>query len=56
MIHVDIGTPRDWKYGCGSFFAMRGGVPGKWGKVPPTLAKAQTTGAPTTVASDAEEE
>jgi hypothetical protein len=40
MIHVDIGTPRDWKYGCGSFFAMRGGA-GKWGKVPPNLAKAQ---------------
>jgi hypothetical protein len=40
MIHVDIGTPRDWKYGCGSYFAMRGG-PGKWGKVPSTLAKAQ---------------
>lgn len=42
MIHVDIGTPRDWKYGCGSFFAMRGGA-GKWGKVPSNLAKAQAT-------------
>ncbi len=38
MIHVDIGAARDWKYGCGSFFAMRG-TPGKWGKVPPSLAK-----------------
>ena len=55
MIHVDIGTPRDWKYGCGSFFAMRG-APGKWGKVPPTMAKAQPTGVPNVVASDAEEE
>jgi len=44
MIHVDIGTPRDWKFGCGSFFAMRGGVPGKWGKVPPTLARASAGG------------
>ncbi len=41
MIHVDIGTPRDWKYGCGSFFAMRG-APGKWGKVPGNLARAST--------------
>lgn len=41
MIHVDTGTPRDWKYGCGSFFAMRGGT-GHWGKVPPTLAKLQS--------------
>ena len=55
MIHVDIGQPRDWKYGCGSYFAMRG-TPGKWGKVPGTLAKAQTTGAPNVVASDAQEE
>jgi len=55
MIHVDIGTPRDWKYGCGSFFAMRGG-PGKWGRVPAALAKAQGTGAPQAVASDAAEE
>ncbi len=44
MIHVDIGTPRDWKYGCGSFFAMRG-APGKWGKVPAALAAAQPSGA-----------
>ncbi len=55
MIHVDIGTPRDWKYGCGSFFAMRG-APGKWGKVPGALAQAETSGGPKTVASDAEEE
>lgn len=40
MIHVDVGTPRDWKYGCGSFFAMRG-APGKWGKVPGAVAKLQ---------------
>jgi Peptidase M15 len=33
MIHVDIGTPRDWKYGCGSYFAMRDGS-AHWGKVP----------------------
>ncbi|WP_228259538.1 YcbK family protein [Siculibacillus lacustris] len=39
MIHLDIGAPRDWKYGCGSFFAMRGGAPGKWGKVPSALAR-----------------
>lgn len=43
MIHVDVGTPRDWKYGCGSFFAMRG-APGKWGKVPAALAAAQPAG------------
>lgn len=43
MIHVDTGTPRDWKYGCGSFFAMRG-APGKWGKVPAALAAAQPQG------------
>lgn len=43
MIHVDVGTPRDWKYGCGSFFAMRG-APGKWGKVPSALAAAQPAG------------
>ena len=55
MIHVDTGTPRDWKYGCGSYFAMRGGQ-GKWGKVPASLAKAQGTGAPTTVVNDASEE
>jgi hypothetical protein len=31
MIHVDVGTPRDWKYGCGhSYFAMRDGSAG-WG-------------------------
>lgn len=43
MIHVDIGTPRDWKFGCGgSFFAMRGGAPGKWGKVPGSLARVST--------------
>lgn len=33
MIHVDIGTPRDWKYGCGSYFAMRDGS-AHWGKMP----------------------
>ena len=55
MIHVDTGTPRDWKYGCGSYFAMRG-APGKWGKIPSTLAKAQGTGAPSTIANDANEE
>lgn len=44
MIHVDIGTPRDWKYGCGSYFAMRGGAPGKWGKVPGNLARNGMTG------------
>ncbi|MER2605202.1 MAG: D-Ala-D-Ala carboxypeptidase family metallohydrolase, partial [Siculibacillus sp.] len=43
LIHVDIGAPRDWKYGCGSFFAMRG-APGKWGKVPSALASAQPAG------------
>ncbi len=41
MIHVDTGTPRDWKYGCGSFFAMRGGQ-GHWGKTPGALAKVQS--------------
>ncbi len=55
MIHVDIGTPRDWKYGCGSYFAMRG-APGKWGKVPATMAKAQGTGLPQQIATDAQEE
>lgn len=54
MIHVDIGTPRDWKYGCGSFFAMRGGV-GKWGKVPGSLARAKT-GAPVQTVTDAQQE
>lgn len=43
LVHVDTGTPRDWKYGCGSFFAMRG-APGKWGKVPASLANAQPAG------------
>ncbi|MCE1235719.1 MAG: D-Ala-D-Ala carboxypeptidase family metallohydrolase [Hyphomicrobiales bacterium] len=43
LVHVDIGTPRDWKYGCGSFFAMRG-APGRWGKVPAALAAAQPVG------------
>ncbi len=33
MIHIDIGTPRDWKYGCGSYFAMRDGSNTRWGKV-----------------------
>lgn len=55
MIHVDIGTPRDWKYGCGSFFAMRG-APGKWGKVPGNLAKAKTGAPPSQTATDAQEE
>jgi hypothetical protein len=36
MIHVDIGTPRDWKYGCGSYFAMRDGS-AHWGKVPTSI-------------------
>lgn len=31
LVHVDVGTPRDWKYGCGSYFAMRDGSAG-WGK------------------------
>lgn len=43
LVHIDAGTPRDWKYGCGSFFAMRG-APGKWGKVPAALAAAQPAG------------
>ncbi|MBL8573996.1 MAG: DUF882 domain-containing protein [Hyphomicrobiaceae bacterium] len=34
MIHVDVGTPREWKYGCGSYFVARDGSDGKWGKVP----------------------
>lgn len=50
LIHVDIGTPRDWKYGCGSYFAMRGG-PGSWGKVPGNLAKVQTDTASATNAN-----
>jgi hypothetical protein len=25
LVHVDIGTARDWKYGCGTFFALREG-------------------------------
>ncbi len=50
MIHIDIGTPRDWKYGCGSFFAMRG-APGKWGKPPAALARA-STGAAEAAAED----
>lgn len=33
MVHVDVGTPRDWKYGCGSYFAMRDGSAG-WGRKP----------------------
>jgi hypothetical protein len=33
MVHVDIGTARDWKYGCGSFFAMRDGSVAR-GRVP----------------------
>ncbi len=36
MIHVDIGTPRDWKYGCGSYFAMRDGS-AHWGKLPASM-------------------
>jgi hypothetical protein len=43
LVHVDVGTPRDWKYGCGSLFAMRG-APGRWGKVPAALAAAQPSG------------
>jgi hypothetical protein len=31
MVHVDVGTPRDWKYGCGSYFAMRDGS-ASWGR------------------------
>lgn len=41
MIHVDVGTPRDWKYGCGSYFAMRNGT-AHWGKVPPGVQQAET--------------
>ncbi len=33
MIHVDVGSARDWKYGCGSYFAMRDHSAG-WGKPP----------------------
>lgn len=56
MIHVDIGQPRDWKYGCGSFFAMRG-APGKWGKVPTTmLAQQSRAGAKPVTVSDADGE
>jgi hypothetical protein len=55
MIHVDIGTPRDWKYGCGSFFAMRGGT-GKWGKVPPNLAKSQAAAIKSTGGEDTAED
>ncbi|KPL51059.1 hypothetical protein ABB55_01510 [Prosthecomicrobium hirschii] len=33
LVHVDVGTPRDWKYGCGSYFAMRDGS-SSWGRVP----------------------
>ena len=41
MIHVDIGTPRDWKYGCGSYFAMRDGS-AHWGRVPTSLVQMQS--------------
>lgn len=34
MIHIDVGTPREWKYGCGSYFVARDGTAGKWGRVP----------------------
>ena len=51
MIHVDIGTPRDWKYGCGSFFAMRGGT-AHWGKVPGSLAKAQSGSGSALISND----
>lgn len=40
MIHVDVGTPRDWKYGCGSYFAMRNGS-AHWGKVPASVREAE---------------
>lgn len=33
LVHVDIGTPRDWKYGCGSYFSMRDGST-SWGRTP----------------------
>jgi hypothetical protein len=33
LVHIDIGTARDWRYGCGSFFAMRDGS-ASWGRVP----------------------
>lgn len=33
MVHIDIGTARDWRYGCGSFFAMRDGS-SSWGRIP----------------------
>jgi uncharacterized protein YcbK (DUF882 family) len=36
LVHVDIGTPRDWRYGCGSFFAMRDGS-SSWGRAPGRL-------------------
>ncbi|MDR3494047.1 MAG: D-Ala-D-Ala carboxypeptidase family metallohydrolase [Ancalomicrobiaceae bacterium] len=40
MIHVDIGTPREWKYGCGSYFTMRDGS-AHWGKVPTGVVQSQ---------------
>jgi hypothetical protein len=34
MIHIDVGTPREWKYGCGSYFVARDGTGSSWGRVP----------------------
>jgi hypothetical protein len=43
MIHVDVGTPRDWHYGCGkSYFAMRDGSAG-WGATPERTSLAGRT-------------
>jgi hypothetical protein len=36
LVHVDIGTPRDWRHGCGSFFAMRDGSVAR-GRLPEQL-------------------
>jgi hypothetical protein len=37
LVHVDIGTPRDWRYGCGSFFALRDGSVAR-GRLPANYA------------------
>lgn len=26
LVHIDVGTARDWKHGCGGFFALRDGA------------------------------
>ena len=36
LVHVDIGTARDWRYGCGSFFALRDGSVAR-GRLPAQL-------------------